>query len=147
MFEAYDFNCCKNPLCKNYGDSILSSQAKKKGGYKLTKGKQGIEKYECRYCGLSSNQIISPKSLQVTYQYFYSQSIPYATCPNTDCVNRNINLFESFKKVRRPKSLPYRSIGKYRAVCRQCKSSFYIGSAKNISLTNREMDPIFQTEA
>lgn len=137
-----DPNCCKNPKCKNFGVSIQSKFSKGDVGYSFKyqdKAKKDIKGYECRYCGMSSTQILSQHSLLSTYSYYLSLSFPFASCSNKACENHHINLFESFKKENNAKP-SYRAIGEYRALCKRCNTTFYIGAAKKISHTTQTND-------
>ena len=129
-------NCCKNPRCQNFGISIDASFKSGQPGYKLTaapKNKDDIIGYECRYCGLSSTQILSNKSLKAVYQQFLADSFPFATCRNTECEVHGVNLFEHYRDGKRKQISPFRFEDKHRAVCRFCQTTFYIGSALNIT--------------
>ena len=93
---------CRNPMCANFGihfEGEIPEGRKQVSDdryyVRLSKGLRGrtVGEMQCRYCGQSS-RLASNEAIRPIARYFLSLSLPFADCPNTDCSNHGVNLFE-----------------------------------------------------
>ena len=131
---------CRNAMCPNFGIPFEGEIPK---GRKWTSDDRcqirvvpdahghPVGEIQCRYCGqpspLASNRAIRPIA-----RYFLSLSLPFADCPNTECQNHGVNLFETWEED--AKVRPYRRTGEQSARCNRCGtetgSSIVLGTAR-----------------
>ena len=144
--ESITWAMCRNPMCRNFAvpyspkktssEGTLTSEA----NYRIVS--RAEQQLACRYCDqrfkLGSNEAIRPIA-----RYFHSLSLPIATCPNPDCTNYGVNVFENLAPVGTKKDIKYRRHkggvnkhgGKKRdaAVCTICKKHVQLGESLYLS--------------
>ena len=126
---------CRNPMCQNFG--VFFRGCIPKGGTSTSDDNYIVriklvdtmdkkkETIECRCCGHTS-RLASNRAIRLIARYYLSLSLPYADCPNPECPNYGVNLFEHWADVGPGKKRPYRlHSAKYQVCCRYC------GSARN----------------
>ena len=110
---------CRNTMCRNFGiqyagpargeDTWLSD-----GRYELN---PRTGEFRCGYCG-NSFELNSNRAIHKLARHFLSLSLPFATCPETGCVNFGRNVFEHYSEHRRDRDRPYRHYQDDRMLCR-----------------------------
>ena len=97
---------CRNPMCANFGAHfegeipVGRKQTSDERYYvRVIPGARGRPTgvIQCRYCGQSA-QLASNRAIRPVARYFLSLSLPFADCPNRDCQNHGVNLFEHWVK-------------------------------------------------
>ena len=63
-------------------------------------------------------------------------SLPYADCPNEECINHGVNAFEHWEQMA-DRTLTYRKKRDHTATCRQCQSPVNLGTARGIEKTRQ----------
>ena len=130
---------CRNPSCKNFG---IHYQGPAPGTRNRVSDKRYTfdpkdGRFECKYCAqsfaLRSNWSIAPFA-----RYFLKASLPFNDCPNPGCSNHGYNVFEHFTAKGLLRNRRYRRDGKYRVICRECNTKFYLGEALQLTGTNEE---------
>ena len=120
----FSWAACRNPMCANFGIPFDPNDPAEYPAPKTDRhyvpGK-APERLACRNCGASfgfkPNEAIRPIA-----RYFHSLSLPFATCPDENCVNSGTNVFEHFS---RPGSRIRRRYGRnndHQVRCLGCKS-------------------------
>ena len=138
--ESLTWAMCRNPMCRNFGvpyspkkashSELLTSDA----NYRIAAKSQGT--LACRYCSqrftLGSNEAIRPVA-----RYFHSLSLPFATCPDPECENYGVNVFENYVPRGQPRSQPasYHRGGEHNVRCAKCeeKKSVYLGESLGLT--------------
>ena len=127
---------CRNPMCANFGvyfEGTIPKDRKQTSDdryyVRLIPGGRDrlVGVIECRYCGQSS-RLASNKAIRPIARYFLSLSLPFADCPNTECQNHGVNLFERWDGHRPARERPYRRVDDHKARCRACGKSFWFGA-------------------
>ena len=131
---------CRNAMCPNFGipfEGYIPKGRKRTSDdrcqIRVTPGAHGrpVGETRCRYCGQSS-RLASNKAVRPIARYFLSLSLPFADCPNTECQNHGVNLFETWDEDARVR--PYRRTGEHTARCNRCEtetaSSIVLGTAR-----------------
>ena len=126
---------CRNPMCANFGIPFEGEIAKDRRQasderYTIrvipdTRGRP-VGEIRCRYCGQSS-RLASNKAIRPIARYFLSLSLPFADCPNTDCANHGVNLFEHWGDAG-----SYRQVSEHTAACDRCGTSIGLGTARRV---------------
>ena len=133
---AIDANVCRNPACDNFGLSEADIQPAKYGyAYKNTKG---ALKHQCKRCK-QTHDVYSNISVLEAFHRSLSNSIPYASCPNPDCKNHYVNLFEYYYGDHRDRLEKLYRVHQsdtrkqtFRAKCRSCNSVFRLSGPLRI---------------
>ncbi len=87
----------------------------------------------CKDCGQTS-RLASNEAVRPIARYFLSLSLPFVDCPNTDCQNHGVNLYEHWPPTGKGRS-PYRGMGDHTARCKACDGLARSGGrASSISL-------------
>lgn len=125
---SIDANCCRNPACDNFGVSGKDIPLKK-FGYTFSET-NGALKFKCKRCN-QKRDAYSNLSVLEAFHRSLRNSIPYASCPNPECKNHDVNLFEHYHgNLLDKKKKLYRINVKndkkhyYQALCRKCRKSF-----------------------
>ena len=129
---------CRNPMCPNFGRDLAveipDGRAQASDQYhtfrkkKLPKGHL-VGEIECALCGQSS-RLPSNRALRPIARYFLSLSLPFADCPNEQCRNHGINLFENWANTGSGLSRFYRRQRDDKTVrCSACGKAFSLGTA------------------
>ena len=137
---AVNWAMCRNAMCPNFGIPFEGEIPK---GRKWTSddrcqilvvpGGRGrpAGKILCWYCDQSS-RLASNKAVRPIARYFLSLSLPFADCPNAECQNHGVNLYETWDEDARVR--PYRRTGEQSARCNRCEtetaSSIVLGTAR-----------------
>jgi hypothetical protein len=136
-----DANVCRNPACDNFGLSEEDIQPAK-NGYRYTVT-DDVLKYECKGCK-QSHIAYSNLSVLESFHRYLPHSIPYASCPNPDCKNHHVNLFEYYHEDRRDKRDKLYRINvsddkeqRYQARCRNCDRSFPLSQPLRLHKSQR----------
>ena len=117
---------CRNTMCPNFGIPFEGEIAPgrqhasdKRYAVRLILGARGrpVGVIECYGCGQIS-RLASNRAIRPIARYFLSLSLPFADCPNTDCQNHGVNLFESWGAD--SKARPYRRTREHSARCKRC---------------------------
>ena len=135
---------CRNALCPNFGVSYDGPQPEGRvksvsdARYRLDLA-EGRGK--CRHCHLSF-QMLPNLSIRPLARHFLSLSLPFADCPDPECANHGLNLFENCpsKGARGPRR--YRWSARNQAVCRACQRRFTVGEALHVTLGQRGKESI-----
>ena len=137
---AVNWAMCRNAMCPNFGipfEGYIPKGRKRTSGdrcqIRVTPGAHGrpVGETRCRYCGQSS-RLASNKAVRPIARYFLSLSLPFADCPNAECQNHGVNLYETWDEDARVR--PYRRTGEQSARCNRCEtetaSSIVLGTAR-----------------
>ena len=120
---------CRNPMCGNFGHHYSGDAPE--GVRNLSDGKVRIDtaagRVRCVACG-QSFRLHSNRAIRRIARRFLAWSLPFADCPNAECANHGVNLFERHAAGQRPSQRPYRRAGAGRAQCRACGADFLLGS-------------------
>lgn len=131
--QSVSWLMCRNGMCPNFG--------RRYGGPEPKRGDKAVHdvryrvdlrscRLHCKFCdqsfGFQSNLCVRPVA-----RYFLSLSLPFADCPNADCDNHGVNVFERFAK-RGARGRRYRRDGPFRVACRRCKARIRLGEALHI---------------
>ena len=73
------------------------------------------EKFPFHSIGLFADASVRP-----AVRHFLRQSLPFAACPQTDCPNRDVNVFEHWGAA-------YRGESAHKVRCLKCGSRFALG--------------------
>ena len=135
---------CRNPPCENFGIPFNGGPPEP-GRTAVSDDRYRIDtrdhRIRCRSCGMSftarSNAAIRP-----LVRHFLRLTLPFADCPNTNCANHGINVFEHAttrqRYRRRGRAKPrYRAESEYMVRCTECHARFVIGSALFLKNTRR----------
>ena len=115
--------CC-NTMCPSFG--IPFSGPAPRGERTIRDDRYEIDtvnaSLRCLDCNGSST-LHSNRAIRRLARHYLSLSLPFATCPNPDCENHGVNVFES-QGAPRPKDRPYRvkDRAKHRVACRKCRT-------------------------
>lgn len=123
-----DANSCRNPACDNFGVSETDIKLAKHGYvYKET---TGVLKHQCKRCK-QTRTAYSNVSVLEAFHRCLRNSIPYASCPNPDCKNYYVNLFEYYHDDLRDKREKLYRVNVsddtkqyHQARCRNCDKTF-----------------------
>lgn len=133
-----DANVCRNPACDNFG--LSDADAKHRYRYTVT---DEVLKYECKGCK-QSHIAYSNLSVLESFHRCLPHSIPYASCPNPDCKNHHVNLFEVYHEDLRDKRDKLYRINvsddkeqRYQARCRSCDKSFPLSQPLRLHKSQR----------
>ncbi|MCU7877544.1 MAG: hypothetical protein KZQ84_12230 [Candidatus Thiodiazotropha sp. (ex Lucinoma borealis)] len=124
---SIDANTCRNPACENFGVSAKDIQLAKHGyAYRES---DGLLKFKCKRCSQISVAYSNLSVLEAFHQCLRN-SIPYASCPNPDCQNHDVNLFEHYHADLRDKrekryriNVEDQTEQYYQARCRRCNKT------------------------
>lgn len=138
---SIDANVCRNPACDNFGVSEEAIQSAKYGyEYKIS---DGILKLSCKRCK-QTHIAYSNVSVLRAFHRCLSNSIPYASCPNPDCKNHFVNLFEHYHDDLRDRREKLYRINVaddakqyYQARCRNCDSTFPLSKPLRLHTSER----------
>ena len=138
---SIDANVCRNPACENFGVSEKDIQTAKDGyEYKLT---NGVVRHVCKRCG-QTHEAFSNISVLEAFHRCLQNSIPYASCPNPECKNHFVNLFEHYHDDPRDKREKLYRINVsddakeyYQARCRSCKKTFTLSNPLRLHTKER----------
>ena len=122
---------CRNALCENFGVRYDGPQPD--GGAKgVSDARYRLDlasgRAKCRCCRLSF-QMLSNQSVRPLARHFLSLSLPFADCPEPECANHGVNLFEHCPPKGAPGPRRYRWSAPRQAVCRACQRRFVVGEA------------------
>ncbi len=138
---SIDTNCCRNPACENFGVSEKDIPDRKHG-YVYTEV-DGKLKFKCNRCK-QNREAYSNLSVLEAFHRSLQNSIPYASCPNPECKNHTVNLFEHYHGDLRDKHRKYYRINveddtkqRYQARCRSCSKSFPLSQPLRLHTRNR----------
>ena len=129
---------CRNPMCANFGIRFEGEipegrrqTANEHYYFRVVPAARGrpVGVLHCRNCGQSA-QLASNGALRPVARYFLSLSLPFADCPNTQCQNHGINLFEHWREGRGKG--PYRRLHEHQARCRACGKVFSFGTPHSV---------------
>ena len=101
---------------------------------RLGSGARGrpIATIQCRYCGQSA-QLKSNRAIRPIARYFLSLSLPFADCPDPECENHGINVFENWTETGSGRPRHYRrNRGKKTVRCSACGKTFSLGTPRNV---------------
>ncbi len=125
---SIDANCCRNPACDNFGIPERDIPFTRYG-YTYTEN-NGRLKFKCKRCN-QGREAYSNLSVLEAFQRCLRNSIPFASCPNSDCKNHNVNIFEHYHGDLRDKNQKLYRINVeddskqyYQARCRSCNKTF-----------------------
>ena len=104
-------------MCPHFG--LLEDEGASALCYLKRKKKDDDPRVFCRACGLSAS-LFSDASVRPAVRHFLRQSLPFAACPETDCPNRDVNVFEHWGAA-------YRGESAHKARCLKCGSRFALG--------------------
>ncbi len=133
---------CRNTMCPNFGVHFTGRipegrKPASDGRYavRLGSGSRGrsVAEIRCRHCGQSA-RLASNRAIRPIARYFLGLSLPFADCPNTQCENHGVNLYEHCPSPAQPDS-PYRKTGEHTARCNRCGTepgsrSIVLGTAR-----------------
>ena len=117
---------CRNPMCANFGipfEGEVHGERKRAADenyiVQVTPGPRGhpVGVIVCRCCGQRS-RLASNRAIRPIARYFLSLSLPFADCPNAQCRNHGVNLYETWEEDARAR--PYRRTGEHTARCNRC---------------------------
>jgi len=138
---SIDANVCRNPACENFGVSEEDIE-QAKYGYKYKNTDKGL-KYDCKRCK-HSHVAYSNVSVLEAFHRCLQNSIPYASCPNQDCKNHYVNLFEHYHDDLRDKREKLYRINVsddkkqyYQARCRNCDNTFRLSKPLRLHIRQR----------
>lgn len=138
---SIDANVCRNPAFENFGVSEEDIQPAKYGyKYKIT---NGVLKHDCKRCN-QTHLAYSNASVFEAFHRCLQDSIPYASCPNPECKNHFVNLFEHYHDDPRDKREKFYRINVsddakqyYQARCRSCDSTFPLSKPLRLHTSER----------
>ena len=134
---------CRNTMCKNFGVQYEGPAPDDDGGSVSDDRYTIVHKtgtFRCRYCN-KVHKLRSNSAIRVVARHFLSLSLPFATCPNSDCENHFYNAFEHHPHGdRRVRGRRYRRVERgeeHRMLCRSCsrkkKTTFPLGEPLHLS--------------
>lgn len=138
---SIDANVCRNPACDNFGVSGEDIESAKHGyDYKI---KDGVLKLTCKRCK-QEHLAYSNVSVLEAFHRCLPNSIPYASCPNHDCNNHYVNLFEHYHNDQRDKREKLYRVNVsddtkqyYQARCRRCDKTFPLSKPLRLHTSKR----------
>ena len=142
---AVSWAMCRNPMCTNFGiqfDGEIPEGRKQTSDdhyyVRVVAAARGrpVGAIQCRTCGQSS-QLASNRAIRPIARYFLSLSLPFADCPNTQCQNHGVNLFEHWREGR--ENGPYRRLNEHQARCRACRRAFSFGAPLSVMTKPRDL--------
>ncbi len=138
---SIDANVCLNPACENFGVSGEDIHLPEIG-YEY-KDNDEVLRYKCKRCG-QSHSAFSNTSVLETFHRCLQNSIPYASCPNPECKNHFVNLFEHYHDDPRDKREKLYRINVsddakeyYQARCRSCNKTFTLSKPLRLHISER----------
>ena len=130
---------CRNPACGNFGrlyegGPLGNRKSVTDGRYRVQPNKSSAS-ISCNRCRqsftLKSNRAIRPLA-----RYFLKLSLPFAACPNPDCSNHGLNVFENYFPTGDPAAKgrvrAYRRQDEHQVACRKCGTKFRFGEALHL---------------
>ena len=138
---AVSWAMCRNPMCANFGiqfDGAIPEGRKQVSDdryyVRLSKGshERTVGEIQCRYCGQSS-RLASNLAIHPIARYFLSLSLPFADCPNAECKNHGLNVFEHWTETGSGLPRRYRRAGNHKARCSACKQAFALGTPLDVA--------------
>ena len=122
---------CRNAMCLNFGKPYDGPQPD--GGAKAVSDTRYrldlvTGRASCRHCRLSF-RMLPNHSVRPLARHFLSLSLPFADCPDPECANHGVNLFEHCPRKGAPGPRRYRWSAGRQAVCRTCQRRFTVGEA------------------
>ena len=133
---------CRNPMCANFGVYFEGEfpEGRKQASddhylVRLVSGTRGrpVGEILCRDCGQSA-RLASNKAIRPIARYFLSLSLPFADCPNTECQNHGMNVYEHWASPGGAHPPLYRPKSAHRLRCRECGKWVALGTPFGISL-------------
>ena len=127
---------CRNTMCPNFG--VHFAGAASPGETRIADDRYTINtatgSFRCGHCRREFN-LKSNLAIRKMARHFLSLSLPFATCPNSDCENFAHNAFEHHPHTRKVRGRRYAPHGPNRMRCAWCKDkvrTFYLGEALRI---------------
>ena len=127
---------CRNPACPHFG---VHYEGPPPGSSKsVSDERYRIEtkdaKFKCEYCGQTFS-LKSNRAIRAPARYFLQLSLPFADCPDKDCENHGVNVFERWYAQKGLR--PYRRQVEHRVLCKSCGESFNTGEALQLRRTGK----------
>lgn len=124
----FGWGMCRNSMCRNF--AVLYGSEEGPGTddlrYRLATEAGKLTKLVCRYCEMNI-PLHSTTSLREIARHFLSLSLPFADCPNDECENHGVNVFEYFGRSYGGRGRPYRYSTPHEINCKACGKSFPLG--------------------
>ena len=144
--DQFSWAMCRNPMCSHFGVHYDPQDPdypnSRNDRHYLVKSPAG--EMVCRYCG----QTFTTKSnnaLRPVARYFHSLSLPFVTCPNRDCGNHGVNVFENHAETGSGYRRYYRKEkGEHAVRCRLCEQPVTLGQALNLSRQEHDDDTLWR---
>ena len=122
---------CRNALCENFG-VCYDGPHPEGGAGSVSDARYRLDlanwQAKCRHCGLSF-QMLPNQAARPLARHFLSLSLPFADCPDPECANHGLNLFENCPPKGAPGPRRYRWSAPHQAVCCACQGRFTVGEA------------------
>ena len=138
---AVSWAMCRNPMCANFGVHFEGTIPKGRKQVsddryrvRLSTGTHGrtVGEIECRTCG-QSPQLASNRAIRPIARYFLGLSLPFADCPDAECQNHGINVFEHWTETGSGLPRRYRREEDHKACCSACGKAFALGTALDVA--------------
>ena len=124
---------CRNALCENFG-VCYDGPHPEGGAGSVSDARYRLDlanwQAKCRHCGLSF-QMLPNQAARPLARHFLSLSLPFADCPDPECANHGLNLFENCPPKGAPGPRRYRWSAPHQAVCCACQGRFTVGEANS----------------
>ena len=119
-------------MCENFGlhfedaKSGASDRPLADTRYSVKVGEGRIQ-LVCRHCG-QTFLARSNRAIRAVVRCFHSQSLPFATCPDSSCASFDANVFENYAVRGKPQSRrSYHKVSDTGVTCSRCGSSVTLG--------------------
>ncbi len=140
---AVSWAMCRNAMCPNFGVHFTGEipNGRKQVSddrYTVRLGsgphRRSMAEIHCRHCGQSA-RLASNAAIRPIARYFLSLSLPFADCPDTECQNHGINVFEHWTETGSGQPRHYRRHRDDAARCSACGKTVSLGTARDVMLS------------
>ena len=143
---AISFAMCHNPSCDSFGLPFTGdAPASWKGPGSVRDDRYRIDikskSLTCRNCE-QRFRLRSNAAIRHVARHFLSLSLPFADCPNRDCVNHGYNIFEHYHPNQPVSDRRYRKYGRDSAICRECDHHLMIGEPLAVSTSRAAQEAL-----
>ena len=128
--DAFDANCCINPICDNFGVSWHKTVQDKQSVYNIS-GIKGVDKLACKKCK-SKTTLHNNESINKIFLWALKNTLSHEYCPNNLCANHRVNFYENSKQYYN------NNIATVQIECKLCNKRFTIGAATRLTKKNKD---------
>ena len=127
-------------MCENFGvdmDVAIPAASKQASGGRyrfrryMDRAGETVGEMKCLLCGMSA-QLPANASIRPVARHFLGLSLPFADCPNEDCPNHGVNVFEHWVDTGGRGRRRYRRERENMVRCRSCGATVSLGHALGV---------------